>query len=348
MQLVVHAPFGGRVNRALGLALRKRFCLTFDFELQAAAGDDAVAALPRPPAQLPSRRRSPGFLRGDTAREVLAQAVLAPPMFAGALALEPHPGAGGARVRGGQRRPSAIQRMEADDLLAAVFPALAACQENAPPGPIEVPDHVLVRQTIDDCLHEAIDADGLVDSCARSSPGEIEVHFVESPEPSLLAHEILNGRPYTFLDDAPLEERRSRAVLLRRGLDPGAAVLGVGAGRARAARRGGGAEVLESVRPRPRDPDELHDILLSLVVARPVPEWQAMLDDLVADGRASDLDGRWVATERLAQAASLDDDDEATAECVRGHLELAGPVHPEELVGEGALPPGAHVARRSG
>ncbi len=340
MQLVVHSPYGGGVNRALGLALRKRFCVTFDFELQAAADDDTVLVSLGPQHSFPLAQ-VPGMVRSDKAVEVLTQAVLAHPMVQARWRWNCTRALVVPRSRGGQRRPINLLRMDADDVLAAAWPSLAACQDNAPPGPVAVPDHVLVRQTIDDCLHEALDADGLVGFLRAIESGEIEAHLVESPEPSPLAHGILSGRPYTFLDGAPLEERRSRAVPLPRGLDPGAAVLGVGAGELAPLDEAAAREVLESVRPRPRDPDELHDLLLSLVVARPVPEWQAMLDDLVADGRASDLDGRWVATERLAQAASLDDDDEATAECVRGHLELAGPVHPEELVGEGALPPGA-------
>jgi ATP-dependent helicase Lhr and Lhr-like helicase len=340
MQLVVHSPYGGGVNRALGLALRKRFCVTFDFELQAAADDDTVLVSLGPQHSFPLAQ-VPGMVRSDKAVEVLTQAVLAHPMVQARWRWNCTRALVVPRSRGGQRRPINLLRMDADDVLAAAWPTLAACQDNAPPGPVAVPDHVLVRQTIDDCLHEALDADGLVEFLRAVESGEIEAHLVESPEPSPLAHGILSGRPYTFLDGAPLEERRSRAVPLPRGLDPAASVLGVGAGELGPLDEAAAREVLESVRPRPRDRDELHDLLLSLVVARPVPEWQAMMDDLVSDGRARDADGQWVATERLVQAASLDDDDEAVAECVRGHLELAGPVRVEELVGEDPLPPGA-------
>ena len=255
MQLVVHAPFGGRVNRALGLALRKRFCRSFDFELQAAADDDAVVLSlgPQQSLPLPDVAR---FLTSRTVRETLAQAVLAAPMFqvrwrwnlGRALAV--------LRQRGGKRNPPPIQRMEADDLMVAVFPGLAACQDNAPPGPIEIPDHPLVRQTLHDCLHEATDVDGLVALLEGVESGAIRTHFRESPEPSPLAHEILNGRPYTYLDDAPLEERRTRAVALRRGpARDGARARRTRPQRHRARARGGAAASARrrgAARPVPR------------------------------------------------------------------------------------------------
>ncbi|HVT42171.1 MAG TPA: DEAD/DEAH box helicase, partial [Acidimicrobiales bacterium] len=216
-QLIIHAPFGGRVNRALGLALRKRFCVSFDFELQAAADDDTVVLSLGPQHSFPLTRVQ-SMLSSAAAAQVLTQAVLPHPMLGArwrwnltrALVLP--------RMRGGQRRPIHLQRMEADDLLAAVWPGLAACQENAPPGPVAVPDHVLARQTVDDCLHEGLSVEGLVDLWAKVESGEIAVHVVESSEPSPLSHAILSGRPYTYLDDAPLEERRTRALSLRRGL----------------------------------------------------------------------------------------------------------------------------------
>src|SRR5580693_2303499 len=216
-QLILHAPFGGRINRALGLALRKRFCVSFDFELQAAADDDTVVLSLGPQHSFPLTQ-VPAMLNSRTAVDVLTQAVLPHPMLAArwrwnltrALVLP--------RSRGGQRRPIHLQRMEADDLLAAVWPGLAACQENAPPGPVAVPDHVLARQTVDDCLHEGLWVEGLVDVWSRVESGEIEVHTVESSEPSPFSHGILSGRPFTFLDGAPLEERRTRALSLRRGL----------------------------------------------------------------------------------------------------------------------------------
>ena len=212
MQMVVHAPLGGRINRGLGLALRKRFCATFDFELQAAANDDAVVLSLGPQHSFPLDS-APRLLRSETAEGVLRQAVLASPMFAARWRWNLNRSLAVLRFRGGKKNPLPIQRMEADDLMAAVFPALAACQENAPGGPIVIPDHVLVRQTL-----LRLPARGHGRRRPRRAlasawrPDAVRVHFVDSTEPSVLAHEILNGKPYTFLDDAPLEERRTRAV----------------------------------------------------------------------------------------------------------------------------------------
>ncbi len=225
MQLVVHAPFGGRVNKALGLALRKRFCATFDFELQAAANDDAFV-LSLGPQHSFGLDTAPRLLSSNTAAATLTQATLASPMFTSRWRWNLNRSLAILRFRGGRKNPLPIQRMEAEDLMAAVFPSLAACQENAPAGPIEIPDHVLVRQTLYDCLHEAMDVDGLVSVVKGFESGSIHTHFVDSPEPSVLSHEILNGKPYTFLDDAPLEERRTRAVQLRRGLPLQAGAMG--------------------------------------------------------------------------------------------------------------------------
>ena len=190
--------------------------------------------------------------------------------------------------------------------MAAVFPALAACQENQATGPIEIPDHPIVRQTLDDCLNEAMDAAALEELVRGFETERIRTHFVDSTEPSPLAHEILNSRPYTFLDDAPLEERRTRAIVLRRGLPVDAREL---------ARLDPDAiaRVREEARPLPRDADELHDLLLSMVLLEPVREWQPWLDALVAAGRACVLEARlgdvvaerWVALERRAAAQAL-------------------------------------------
>jgi ATP-dependent helicase Lhr and Lhr-like helicase len=340
-QLIVHAPFGGRVNRALGLALRKRFCVSFDFELQAAADDDTVVLSLGPQHSFPLTSVQ-SMLSAKSAAEVLTQAVLPHPMLAArwrwnltrALVLP--------RQRGGRRRPIHLQRMEADDLMAAVWPSLAACQENAPPGPVVVPDHVLVRQTVHDCLHEGLSVEGLVDLWSKVESGAIAVHVVESSEPSPFSHGILSGRPFTFLDGAPLEERRTRALSLRRGLGAlGPNGLPVPVDELNALDPEAVALVLEQVRPRPRGPDELHDLLLSLVVCRPVPEWTAWFDALAADGRALTLAGCWVATEQREAAAAITDDDDAAAACVGGHLQVAGPVSVDELTADGPLPPGA-------
>jgi len=218
MQLVVHAPLGARTNRAFGLALRKRFCRTFDFELQAAANDDGVLL------SLGAQHAFPlesifELVRPATAVDVLTQAALQAPMFGVrwrwnamvALALP--------RMRGGRKVAPQLQRMAAEDLLGGIFPDQLACGENIV-GDREIPDHPLVRQTIADCLHEAMDIDGLEALLAGLDSGAIEVTACELTEPSPLALEILSARPYAFLDDAPLEERRTQAVLARRWMDP--------------------------------------------------------------------------------------------------------------------------------
>ena len=217
MQLVIHGPFGSRINRAWGLALRKRFCRSFNFELQAAANEDAIVLSLGPKHSFPLEDVY-SFLNVKTVREVLIQALLDAPVFqtrwrwnaSRALAL--------LRQRGGRRVPPPVQRMQAEDLIAVVFPDQLACLENIA-GEREVPDHPLVNQTIEDCLHEAMDLDGLEQLLKRIDAKAIGCHSVDLPEPSPLCHEILNAKPYAFLDDAPLEERRTQAVYLRRTLD---------------------------------------------------------------------------------------------------------------------------------
>src|SRR5580693_7845591 len=340
-QLIIHAPFGGRINRALGLALRKRFCVSFDFELQAAADDDTVVLSLGPQHSFPLTRVQ-SMLSAKNAADVLCQAVLPHPMLGArwrwnltrALVLP--------RMRAGKRRPIHLQRMEADDLLAAIWPGLAACQENAPAGPVGVPDHVLARQTVDDCLHEGLSVEGLVEMWAKVESGDIAVHTVESSEPSPLSHAILSGRPYTYLDDAPLEERRTRALSLRRGLGQlGPDGLPVPADELAPLDPEAVAMVLDQVCPAPRDPAELHDLLLPLVACRPYAPWAEWFASLAADGRAALIDGCWVATERRTAAASLDTDDDAAAACIAGHLQVAGPVTVEALVADAPLPSGA-------
>jgi ATP-dependent Lhr-like helicase len=362
MQMVVHAPFGGRINKGLGLALRKRFCATFDFELQAAANDDAVVLSLSPQHSFPLES-VPGFLRSTTLPTVLSQAVLASPLFTARWRWNLNRSLAVLRFRGGRKNPLPIQRMESDDLMAAVFPALAACQENLAGGPVVIPDHVLVRQTLSDCLHEAMDVDALVETVAAIEEGSIRVHFVESSEPSVFAHEILNGKPFTFLDDAPLEERRTRAVQVRRGLpgpEDGLSTLD--------------ADAIERVRdeaaPVLRSAEELHDLLLSLVVTRPIDQHRDWFAELVTEGRALSVstdrastdrpparttaaDERWCAVERrpwvevLVAGARFQPDhpvppsladqppmepEPAAAEVVRGHLDVNGPTTVDALV----------------
>jgi ATP-dependent Lhr-like helicase len=339
MQLVGHAPFGARLNRALGLALRKRFCVTFDFELQAAASDDAILLSLGPQHSFPLDR-VPKFLASGTVTEVVRQAVLTAPMFPVRWRWNLNTSLTVLRMRGGKKNPPAIQRMEADDLMAAVFPTLAACQENVAPGPMEIPDHLLVRQTLDDCLTEAMDIAGLRELISRIESGAVRVVVRDTTEPSVLAHEILNGRPFTYLDDAPLEERRSRAVPLRRGLpvDPHELATPDPAAIER---------VIEQVRPDPQNPDELHDLLMGLIVTRPEPAWQPWFDALVAARRAvtvrTETGTMWAAVERRPAVQALFpgapivpdhpcpagvadcDEDEAVARALRGHLDCLGP-----------------------
>ncbi|HEU5075367.1 MAG TPA: helicase-related protein, partial [Polyangiaceae bacterium] len=216
MQLVVHSPHGARVNRGLGLLLRKRFCRSFDFELQAAASDDAIVLSLGPQHGFPLDDLA-GFLSPKGVEQALTHAVLPTPMFKARWRWNLNRALLVLRYKGGRRNPPPIQRMESDDIMAAVFPSLAACQDNAT-GPREIPDHPIVNQTLHDCLTEAMDATALARLLTAIAEGSVTLVLRDTTEPSLLAHEILNGRPYTFLDDAPLEERRTRAVQLRRGL----------------------------------------------------------------------------------------------------------------------------------
>ena len=221
MQLVIHSPLGGRINRAFGLALRKRFCRRFNFELQAAATEDNIVLSLGETHSFPLAE-TPGYLASASARDVLVQAVLDAPLFNVRWRWNANVSLAVPRRAGGRKTPAPIQRMQAEDLVAVVFPDQIACAENLA-GAREIPDHPLVRQTIHDALHEAMDADGLVALLEGIERGEVAVHARNLPEPSPFAHEVLNAKPYAFLDDAPLEERRTRAVSARRWLDPASA-----------------------------------------------------------------------------------------------------------------------------
>ncbi|MGB6770742.1 MAG: DEAD/DEAH box helicase [Candidatus Dormiibacterota bacterium] len=356
MQVVVHAPFGARLNRALGLSLRKRFCATFDFELQAAASDDAVLLSLGPQHSFPLAD-VPRFLSSRSVEDVLTKAALLAPMFAVRWRWNLNRSLLVLRFKGGRRNPPPIQRMEADDIMAAVFPALVACQNENPTGPIQTPDHPLVRQTMFDCLHEVMDVDGLRELVESIEGGKVRVTCRDTSEPSVLAHEIINGHPYTFLDDAPLEERRSRAVSLRRGLPVDPHDLA-------ALDPESIARVREEAAADPRDPDELHDLLLSLVVSRPEPSWQEWFATLVEAGRAtgvlSPAGPLWCAVEQRERVGLLlpgvsfrpdarppeesfehevVDQDSIAADVLRGHLDLVGPVTTEEIVSRTTLEP---------
>ena len=289
MQLVIHSSFGSRVNRAWGLALRKRFCRTFNFELQAAATEDHIV-LSLTEGHSFELAEVARYLHSKSARPVLVQALCAAPMFevrwrwdAGiALALP--------RFRGGKKIPPQIARMNAQDLLASVFPDQVACAENLQ-GEIEVPDHPLVRQTIRDCLEDAMDIDAFERLLRGLESGAIRTIARDLTEPSPLALEALNARPYAYLDDAPLEERRTQAVMSRRWIDA-ASAADLGRLDSQAI-----ARVRDEAWPDATTPDELHDALSWLTFLTEEersrnPAWPELLDELAAQGRAARVSGR--------------------------------------------------------
>jgi ATP-dependent helicase Lhr and Lhr-like helicase len=353
MHLVVHSPHGGRVNRALGLALRKRFCVSFDFELQAAASDDAVVLSLGPHHSFPLAD-VPRFLNSATVREVLTQAVLSPPspMFQSRWRWNLNRSLIVLRFKGGRRNPPPIQRMESDDMMAALFPQAAACQENAD-GPVELPDHPIVRQTMHDTLTEGLDIEGLTALLDGIESGRAQVHFRDTTEPSAFSHEILTAKPYAFLDDGEIQDRRTNAVPLRRGLPVDLSTIGKLDPAAI-------ARVRDEVAPAPRSADELHDLLSSLVVAPAREEWRTLFDALAARGRVrSHRTGRpgggpapaaatelWWPAELDAQAAVLvhgaPDDvhprEQVAAAVLRGHLDISGPLTVTELAARCGLP----------
>ena len=275
MQLIIHAPFGGRINKAWGLALRKRFCRSFNFELQAAATDNGLnIAL----AEQHSFPLSDVFhyLQTETVQEILEQAALASPIFATRWRWDANRSLALLRFQGGKKVPPQIQRIRSDDLMASVFPDVAACQENIV-GDIQIPDHPLVQEVMKDVLTEAMDIDGLRRVLDGIRSGAIRTLAIDTPVPSQFSHEILNANPYAFLDDAPLEERRARAVQMRRVL-PEAVLQEVGRLDQTAI-----ARVREEARPDVRDSDELHDVLQTLVA---VPEE-------IGDGEWQDAIASW-------------------------------------------------------
>lgn len=301
-QLVIHSPLGSRVNRAWGLALRKRFCRTFNFELQAAASEDAIV-LSLSTSHSFALDEVWHYLRSETAEALLVQALLDAPLFgvrwrwnaANALALP--------RYAGGRKVAPQLQRMKSEDLIAKVFPDQIACLENLA-GEREIPDHPLVRQTLDDCLHDALDSEAWLGLLQRIEAGQVRLVSRDLPAPSPLAAAILNARPYAFLDDAPLEERRTQAVLSRRWNDPATADdMGALAPDAIAA-------VSEEAWPRPRGEDEMHEALMTLGVittseAQAQEHWPGWLAGLAASGRAGRVitgsdKALWFARERLA------------------------------------------------
>ena len=320
MQLVIHAPFGGRINKAWGLALRKRFCRSFNFELQAAATDNGLNI------SLSEQHSFPladvfHFLHANSVRAVLEQAVLASPLFTTRWRWDAGRALALLRFRAGKKVPPQIQRMRAADLLAAVFPEALACQENIP-GEITISNHPLIREVMKDVFTEALDIEGLERVLRGIADGRIVCIAADTPQPSQFSHEILSANPYAYLDDAPLEERRARAVEMRRVLPE--AVLGeIGLLNPSAI-----AEVCDEAWPDVRDKEELHDALLTLI-ALPVgraswaqgnnrlhaklqeslPAWSVLFEPLVGERRAGRAriggDTYWVAAERMDKFAQI-------------------------------------------
>jgi ATP-dependent helicase Lhr and Lhr-like helicase len=359
MQLVIHSPFGVRINRALGLTLRKRFCRRFDFELQASADDNGVVLSLGPQQSFPLEE-IPRMVPAEQTEHLLSQAVLPTPFFTVRWRWNATRALAVLRQRGGKKVPPPIQRFRADDLLTAIFPAVTACPENNMSGPdIPVPDHPLVNQTMRDALHEAMDLDGLVRLLTQVQSGKIRVTAMDVREPTPFSYSLLNAQPYAFLDDAPLEERRARAVATRRTLsveslrdlgrlDP---------------------EAIEKVRkeawPLVRDADELHDTLLSvgLLPEKEGEPWEKWFSELVASGRATraeDPIGQrfWVAAERWPMAVTARPNltmnpkidlpsgirqdwsaSEAWVALVRGRMEIVGPTTVETLSRDLGLQP---------
>ena len=369
MQLVIHAPFGAGINRAWGMALRKQICRSFDFELQAAATDDGINFSLGPSLSFPVDDVFT-YLSSRNAETVLRQAVLQAPMFAVRWRWNASRSLAVLRHTGGRKVPAPLLRMRSDDLLAAVFPAQVECRDNAAIGDVDVPDHPLTFETMRDCLTEAADLEGLQSVLASIEAGEIQVFARDTVQPSVFAHQLLNAMPYAFLDNAPLEERRARAVSLRRALPDD--VRDLSALDADAI-----ADEARNAWPRVRDADELHDALLVLGL---LPQRQALLrcvapppDDVLSWFRSLNQAGRaytvtppggepaWVAAERLSLACALFpegaldppsegqtdlDGNAARAEqaadallaVVRGWVECSGPLTASGLAGILGLP----------
>jgi ATP-dependent helicase Lhr and Lhr-like helicase len=352
MQLVIHAPFGARINRAWGLALRKCFCRTFDFELQASADDNGIVLSVGPQHSFPLEQMFT-LLDSGIAESVLIQALLAVPMFLVRWRWNVTRALAVLRQRNGKKVPPHLQRFRADDLLTAVFPMQTACFEHRT-GDLEPPDHPLVRQSIYDCLHEVMDLPGWLAILREIEEGRIEMVARDTREPSPFSHQLINANVYSFLDDAPLEERRARAVAVRRTfrpedfhdlcqLDPAAI-----------------AQVRSEAWPVVRDAEELHDTLLT-IGALPEAEgtcWREFFDELNREGRVALGQVRngpmlWFAAEKwpaVKSAVSLVDpspppslpealrsdvaQDDARMQLVRGRLEISGPTTAPRIAAE--------------
>ena len=359
MQLVLHAPFGSRLNRAWGLALRKRFCRKFNFELQAAATEDAIVLSLGPTHSFPLDEVF-HYLNSKTVRQLLCQALLDAPMWNIRWRWNVTRSLAVLRRRGGKKIPPQLQRMDAEDLLTAIFPDQLACAENLNRGEREIPTHPLVDQTVKDCLEEAMDVDGLERLLTSIERNEKNLFARDVIEASPLSQEILNARPYAYLDDAPLEERRTRAVFQRRWLDPQTA------GDMGKLDQAAIDRVREEVWPEPRNADELHDAIVELgfVTEDEGANWQRVLcrveygstcggDDyrplqrrLLDCRRATSTDPGYLFAMRLwnqvspRRRVSLKlswSFEEALVEIIRGRLEGLGPVTVPDLITHSGL-----------
>jgi len=342
MQLILHAPFGGRINKAWGLALRKRFCRGFNFELQAAATDNGINI------SLAEQHSFPlsdvfQFLTEHTAKELLEQASIASPIFKNRWRWAAGRSLQLLRFSKGKRIAPQIQRTRSEDLMASVFPQAAACFETIV-GDIQIPDHPLVNEVMQDVLQEAMDLEGLIELLKGIREGTIRCLAVDTPTPSQFAHELLNANPYAFLDEAGLEERRARATSLGRNLpdEPGkldpAAI----------------AAIRKEIWPDLRDEHELHDLLHSLIALplhtidrEDARHWPTFYERLSHSGRAQTIDCAgilcWVATERLPLAAVLWQASNKATESVtkreslqkyvQGWLQIIGPATASSLAG---------------
>lgn len=355
MHLILHAPFGSRVNRGWGLALRKRFCRSFNFELQAAATDDAILLSLGPTHAFPLDDVF-NYLNPQTVRDVLIQALLDAPMFQTHFRWNAQRSLAISRQRGGKRVPPYLQRMAAEDLIAVIFPDQLACLENIA-GDREVPEHPIVTQTIEDCLHRVMDIDGLVTILEGIRDGRMQLIAMDLPEPSPMAHDILNASVYAFLDDAGLEERRTHAVQVRRSLSPDS-VKELGQLDTSA------IDLIRSETwPSPRNADELHEALLQCgcltdVQIKAFPDIDLNALQLLLDqGRVTQMcsgssnNARWIATEReplwktIRPASSFTpkvavpqrfrkqqwEPTEACLELLQGYFEVCGPVTASQL-----------------
>lgn len=340
--LVIHSPYGSRINKAWGLALRKRMCRKFNFELQASALEDSIV-LSLGPTHSFALEEVRHWLKAATAREVLVQALLDAPMFGTRWRWNATASLAVRRMNGGRKVPPQFQRSDAEDLLTVVFPDQIACAENLV-GEREIPDHPLVTQTLADCLTETMDADGFVALLARIESGEVEVITRDLPLPSPLSHAVLNARPYAFLDDGAAEERRTKAVRTQPVSEQLQTEQDVGRLDPQAI-----AQVREDAWPVIGNAEELHDALVVhgflTMEEAPFAEW---VDALVQQRRVTRLGELLVAAERLHEMRAILPDvapstdiapltsqraepEDALREILRSRLDALGPVTAESL-----------------